>query len=288
MSIKTQALLVNVTTHMWRPNRKDDHVTSSTNRLFKASEESGRYIKNLVRPEWNRPIEAAVKRIQVYVRNYTVPWDNYGFRCVNAKYLFKFREGYNEAVDDFHRIVDQQIAKLDLEFTLSKQRLGDMYRASDYPTKAEIKSRYNIGITLRQIQESENFLVDASEADAKFIAEKVREDFKQSAQMATNEPWERLYEIIHDLSNRLAEPTPDQKQSLITSVTMDRVERLLNILPMLNISEDPKLDEMNHAAKQLLKHKPEHLRNSTTARHQARQQTDDILNRMRGYAQEAA
>jgi hypothetical protein len=289
MSIKNQALLVNVTTHQWRPTRKDDNVTNSTNRLFKASHESGRYIKNLVRPEWYRPIEAAVKRVQIYVRTHTVPWDNYGFRCLNAKYLFQFREGYNEAVEDFQRIVDQQVAKIDSEFILSKQRLGDMYCASDYPTKEEIKSRYSINMTLRPIQEAENFLVEASDSDAKFIAQKVREDMAESTKLATDEPWERLYEIINDLSTRLDKPIEDKgRDGRISSVTMERVERLLNILPMLNVANDPKLEEMNHAAKQLLKHNPDALRNNAKTRNQARNQADDILNRMRGYAQEAA
>jgi hypothetical protein len=81
--------------------------------------------------------------------------------------------------------------------------------------------------------------------------------------------------------------SPDVKEGVFTKATTKKLEKLLDQLPLLNISGDPHLDELNEQAKKLLVN-PAELRVFPDTRAEARNTADDILKKMAGYLGESA
>ena len=69
---------------------------------------------------------------------------------------------------------------------------------------------------------------------------------------------------------------------MFTKAVTKKLEKLLDQLPLLNISGDPHLDELNEQARKLLV-EPADLRIFPRARAEAKETADDILKKMSGY-----
>ena len=286
MSIRNQAMLVNLTVHGWNPSKEDISVTDEAHILHGASSRAGRYIKRLIAAQYTNPISAAERRIRVYVQQNTVPWDDFGFRALRSDQFFKFREGYDKAVSDYDKTVKTFVNEYQRIISDQKNELGSMFKESDYPDAGIVQSKYGADLTIRPIQESENFIVQATDEDAAYIKDKMEKDVLSSMQSALSDPWERLYETISDVARRLA-LSPDVKEGVFTKKTTMKLEKLLDQLPLLNISGDPHLDELNEQAKKLLVN-PAELRVFPDTRAEARNTADDILKKMAGYLGESA
>ena len=281
MSIRNQAMLVNLTVHGWTPSKEDVTITSETNNSHNASSNAGRYIKRIIATQYTNPIAAAEKRIRVYVQQNTVPWDDFGFRALRSDLFFKFREGFDKAVSDYESTVNTFIKEYERIVNAQKAELGSMFKQSDYPDSSTVREKYGASITIRPIQESENFIVQATDEDAAYIKDKMEKDVMSSMQNALAEPWDRLYETISDVARKLA-LSPDVKEGVFTKKTTDKLAKLLDQLPLLNISGDPHLDELNEQAKSLLV-APADLRIFPESRKEAQITADDILKKMSGY-----
>ena len=281
MSIRNQAMLVNLTVHGWTPSKEDVTITSETNNSHNASSNAGRYIKRIIATQYTNPIAAAEKRIRVYVQQNTVPWDDFGFRALRSDMFFKFREGFDKAVSDYESTVNTFIKEYERIVNAQKAELGSMFKQSDYPDSSTVREKYGASITIRPIQESENFIVQATDEDAAYIKDKMEKDVMSSMQNALAEPWDRLYETISDVARKLA-LSPDVKEGVFTKKTTDKLAKLLDQLPLLNISGDPHLDELNEQAKSLLV-APADLRIFPESRKEAQITADDILKKMSGY-----
>ena len=286
MSIRNQAMLVNLTVHGWNPSKEDVSVTDEAHILHGASSRAGRYIKRLIAAQYTNPISAAERRIRVYVQQNTVPWDDFGFRALRSDQFFKFREGYDKAVSDYDQTVKTFVNEYQRIISDQKNELGSMFKESDYPDASTVQSKYGADLTIRPIQESENFIVQATDEDAAYIKDKMEKDVLSSMQSALSDPWERLYETISDVARRLA-LSPDVKEGVFTKKTTMKLEKLLDQLPLLNISGDPHLDELNEQAKKLLVN-PAELRVFPDTRAEARNTADDILKKMAGYLGDSA
>ena len=200
--------------------------------------------------------------------------------------FFKFREGYDKAVSDYDKSVKTFVNEYQRIISDQKNELGSMFKESDYPDAGIVQSKYGADLTIRPIQESENFIVQATDEDAAYIKDKMEKDVLSSMQSALSDPWERLYETISDVARRLA-LSPDVKEGVFTKKTTMKLEKLLDQLPLLNISGDPHLDELNEQAKKLLVN-PAELRVFPDTRAEARNTADDILKKMAGYLGESA
>jgi hypothetical protein len=281
MSIRNQAMLVNLTVHGWNPSKEDVSITSETNINHNASSNAGRYIKRIIATQYTNPISAAERRIRVYVQQNTVPWDDFGFRALRSDMFFKFREGFDKAVSEYEATVNTFIKEYERIVNAQKAELGTMFKESDYPDSSTVRGKYGADLTIRPIQESENFIVQATDDDAAYIKEKMEKDVLSSMQNALAEPWDRLYETISDVARRLA-LSPEVKDGVFTKAVTKKLEKLLDQLPLLNISGDPHLDELNEQARKLLV-EPADLRIFPRARAEAKETADDILKKMSGY-----
>ena len=281
MSIRNQAMLVNLTVHGWNPSKEDQSITYETNTNHGASHNAGRYIKRLIANQFTNPIAAAEKRIRVYVQQNTVPWDDFGFRALRSDKFFKFREGFDKAVGEYDATVNAFIKEYQRIIVQQKIELGSMFNENDYPDSKTVRTKYSVDMTIRPIQEAENFIVQATDDDAAYIKQKMEKDVLSSMQSALSEPWDRLYETISDVARRLA-LSPDVKEGVFTKATTKKLEKLLDQLPLLNISGDPHLDELNEQAKKLLV-PPANLRLFPSERKEAQTTADDILKKMSGY-----
>lgn len=281
MSIRNQAMLVNLTVHGWNPSKEDRSVTDEAHLIHGASSRAGRYIKRLIAAQYTNPITAAERRIRVYVQQNTVPWDDFGFRALRSDKFFIFREGYDKAVSDYDKTVNTFVKEYQRIISDQKNELGSMFKDSDYPDASIVQSKYGADLTIRPIQESENFIVQATDDDAAYIKGKMEKDVLSSMQAALSDPWERLYETISEVASKLA-LSPDVKEGVFTKATTKKLEKLLDQLPLLNISGDPHLDELNEQAKKLLV-PPAELRVFPATRKEAKNTADDILKKMSGY-----
>src|SRR5581483_9905113 len=125
---------------------------------------------------------------------WTLPWGQDGARILPAanfeKYsaeMRKLRATFDEKVAGF--IADYPTLKL-----AAKKSLNGLYNEQDYPTN--IKAKFGIDLSILPLPES----------DVAEIKANIRAELEASTTAAMREPYERLYEHISRMVDRLSDP----------------------------------------------------------------------------------
>jgi hypothetical protein len=138
-----------------------------------------------------------------------------------------------------------------------------------------------------------DFRVDLGDDEVKRIRAEIEHDVKEATQVAMNDLWERLYQAVSHMAERLDGTAKYRGIKSKRAKTKDKrfrdslVENLVDLvalIPKLNLTDDPKLEDIRRRIeKELTKFDPEDLREDKALRSKAKRSAEDILNAMGGY-----
>lgn len=241
MSIKPltqKAMIVTLSISQWLARIKDLGVTQKVAKDYLAKRpDVGTYTKRLISSEGMAKVNTAITCVKHYHETHTLPWGR-GQRIIMSS---KWPE-YSKEMRKLTTEVDNAVLELDREFLNLKKDaedfLGQLYKESDYPTSS-IMSKYEVTITPSPIPTDGDWRVTLSEESLEELREETREQEKSKMENAMAEAWMKIYRPIKHMAGVLSKDKPKIFESMITNVTS-----LVNILPDLNFTEDPKLEDI--------------------------------------------
>lgn len=123
----------------------------------------------------------------------------------------------------------------------AKQALGSMYDDGDYPSTEELRARYSFDIKFDVLPDANSFLNlgGLSTEDAERMRDAAMADQRKTYESATRRLWEDLYERLERFHLKLQEP-----DAYVKDDTINGVRDLAEMLPRLNIQNDPKLNAL--------------------------------------------
>lgn len=282
MSIASSAVLVELNISVWTASKVDREVTDQVNASASAVHDASQTKKNLLAgTSIRKDIEKFASRVRLYHNQHTLPWADKGERLLPTKLFMDYKQAMDNYAHTFDIMCDNFFNSYPVLVHQASVNLGSMYRAEDYPTLDEVKTKFGFRRAINPIPEAGDFRLDVSAADLEDIRQDYNRKFDERLAEAMRAPWERLHKVLVDTSTKLTDDNEfgDSKKryhdTLITNA-----QELCELLTKLNVTNDPKLEAARRELElTMLGADIESIKESSVVRSDMKNKVDDILKR---------
>lgn len=276
--LNTKAMLVTLSMSQWTARKYDKKVTKKVEKEFHA-ENSGRFNKILVNLDEIKKVQKVAGEAREYHYEQTLPWGDTGARILPVTNYMKYMEAMREFKDKFESEVKELLGKYNEMIDEARTRLNGMFSQEDYPVESAIKHKYDFRINVSPLPDAEDFRVTLQGDEVEKIQKDIEGRLKEAQNNAIRDLWDRLYSKVSHMAERLSDPKAIFKNTLIQNTV-----ELCEMLPRLNITEDPELEKMRlEVESKLCGYKPDDLRKNKHDRAQAAKDAQSIIDSMAGY-----
>lgn len=242
MSIYDQCMLVRLHISMWGATATDTDLTRKVTDDVEAASGSLQVIKSLMPKTEMAPIRALHTLGRAEHKRMTVPSLVEGMRILTTKGYEKYtnsqvsiRDRYEEAVRDLGDRYDSIV-----DHTLRTQPKA--YKASDFPSKTTVVESFSYSVHFSRIPAATDWRLDGlTEQDNEAIRESMQADFNAMVENAMTDVYGRVRTLMDNIKEQ-AEAFSDAPQGRLRDATFQNARELANIIPILNITGDEKLN----------------------------------------------
>jgi len=234
-----KAMLVNLVISQWLTRIVDKNITRQVATDQSASRDAGTYRKRLLANKGAvAQMQAAVSALRSYHTQMTLPWTKGVGILPSAKYTV-YSSKMRELINNFKSAKTKLLLEYPALKEDAKSDLGNMWHDEEYPTVNAIDGKYDVHIDVMPIPKKGDWRVDLTEKELAKLNKELETREKIQTQKAMHDLWDRLYEPIKHLVEVLNKDNPRIFKTLITNISS-----LTEILPNLNLTEDPKLENL--------------------------------------------
>tara|TARA_R100000995_G_scaffold84428_1_gene63094 strand:+ start:56 stop:907 length:852 start_codon:yes stop_codon:yes gene_type:complete len=276
MKLSDKALLVQLNISQWTARKYDKRATEQVAQQNGSASQAGRYNKSLL------PMNDALNNIHqkstlIRKKFYTntLPWGIEGTMMLpSANYLNFMTEFRNEKAD-WQSLVDTFYHEYPRLHADAQRFLGNLYNQADYPELHDIQRKFNMDMAVFPVP-SNDFRVSIGDAELEKIQQDVEARVENSAQQAMKEAWQRLYDRVKHMADKLADPKAVFRDTLV-----ENTKEVCSILSRLNFADDPDLETMRQQVEgSLANNHPESLRNDPDLRRHKAEEARAIMDKM--------
>ena len=280
MNLNDRALLVQLNISQWTARKHDKKATREVASTNNASLEAGRYNKSLL--PMNDALDHVHKKSTLirtkYYENTTssgldgmqiLPSGNY------LAFMTEFRKEKSEWDSLVAQFVDNYEDIVTRNRHILQRTLGNLYDPGDYPTVDQIRAKFRMDVAVFPIPSSANLRIPVSNEELDRIRTEIEQRVDNAAKTAMTELWQRLHDRVKHMAEKLADPKAIFRDSMV-----ENARELCALLPRLNFTDDPHLEDMRQQVEQsLLKH-PDALRNDPDLRRDTAAEAKAIMDKM--------
>jgi hypothetical protein len=280
-NLSKRAMLCILQISRWSASTHDKFASQEIANIHNSDVKAGRYRKRLLpigRNELGDVQKASDEARDFHYRN-TLPWGQDGSRILPKENYFQYVDHMRTSRHEFNRAVKAFIAIYPSLVESSKQMLGTLYRETDYPTAAQLELKFAFNNLFLPFPDAKDFRVDVGEAEMAEIKKQIARQSTDAMSMAMRDAWNRLHEAVARMAERLAQPDAIFRDTLVGNLS-----ELCDLLPKLNIGDDPALMTMCEQVKSKLTSKtPDELRENKGVREKTALDANAILQMMSSY-----
>lgn len=229
----------------------DKQVSEEINNKYKADKNAGRYNKVLIAREALEKINSIASIAYSHHIKNTLPWDDWGSRILPAEHYFDYINEQRGFKGQFDAAVENFINEYPQYIDEARKRLNGMFRISDYPIPESLPEHFGIDIKIRPLPESEDIRVGIGGKEVEKIKAELENDMQAVVKSAIKELWIRLHESLETMHDRLKSYAGDELKRFYSS-WLENVEEIVLLIPKLNFTNDPELDEMAENVRKLI------------------------------------
>jgi hypothetical protein len=277
-TIADRAMLVSVKVSMWSGQVLDKKIGKEVADSHNTTEKVGHYKKKLLpgSEELKRVWElgSALRREVLYKR--TLPWKDDGKRIMLASAYEEFTREMKKAIAEFDAAVEAFIARYPDLRREAQITLNGMFNEADYPDMRDIRLKFGAKPDIEALPQARDFRVDLSQGAVDVIRSGIEESVRLACQDAQRCAWEKIRTCLAAMVERLTDPKAVYRDSLFGNVA-----ELVDILPTLNVLEDPEMDKVARKVRdEVLAYSAQQCRDDKDARAQAAAKVDAIMKLM--------
>lgn len=288
-SIASRAMLVSLKISGWTGRKLDRRITNEVNAQHGAGADAGRYNKMLVSKESLEPVHKLAARIHTEFRARTLPWLDGGQRVMAAEtfmnhsaWLSKIKREYTAEVEAFLAAYPRHVQE-------AQGRLNSMFNPDDYPTVDQLRGKFSIEVNVSNVPDANDFRCNVSAEQKRIIEAEIEQTVREATKTAVADVYRRIADVTGRMVERLNAYKPSTekgkrsegvfKDSLVTNV-----QELIEIMPALNITGDPKLAELAFQMEKLTVYDAPELRKNVSARKQVADHAKAIFDQISDFA----
>jgi len=242
-SLSSSAMLLDLNISVYT-GRKQDKATANEVSLAKGARKSATSVhKNLFAEDDDlAAINSYAGLVRTWLYQMTLPWSDTGTRLVPTKAFFDISHELNQHEQQFNALVDRFVNNYSTKVAAQAFKLGKLFDSKEYPDAADLHKKFALRYHFTPVPESGDFRVDIPAEAAAQLKTKFEATMHDRLQDAMIEPWDRLYEEVVHIRNKMV-PKEDGKPSKLFASMLENALRLCETLKSLNVLDDPKLEE---------------------------------------------
>ena len=234
--------------------RKQDKATAAEINISKntRSSKAASVYKSLFTEDKDlEAIASYAGRVRTWLYSVTLPWADSGTRLVPTKNFFDITHELAEHEREFNRLVDVFINNYGVKVSSQAFKLGKLFDPKEFPNVAELSHKFGFNYVFTPVPSSGDFRVDIPAAAAQQVVAQFEREHNKRMQEAMREPWERLYQEISHIKDKMIDKEDGKPQKLYQSM-LDNALALCGTLESLNLLDDPDLEAARRALEQSL------------------------------------
>ena len=284
-SLSSRAMLISLSISMWSARKHDPEASEEIAMRHGAQTDVGRYNKVLLPKKALADIQKIVSEARDAHCFITLPWDDNGYRVLPGAVYMDHREKMRSLASRFYSAADSLYGQFEELVNQARQRLGGLFRQKDYPTLAELRSKYSFETKIMPLPDAGDFRVTLGDEEKARIKRQITLDVEASLRVGSRELWSRLYEAVEHMANRLSayKVTDDGVEHPFRDTVVTNLVKLVDVLPKLNVTHDPELDRLADQVRASLLIDPKELRDSDSVRAETAKRAAEIASKMAGY-----
>lgn len=284
VDVTNRVLAISPNIRVWSGRKYDKSVSDEVAIQKSAVRDAGRYNKNLL-PEGADSLKA-VQQKAGYIRNEhyrrTLPLYD-GVQAIRSEGYFDYAAWWNTQEAEYHALVSVFVAEYPSLMAKAAKALSTMWRAEDYPPAHDIASKFGISVNVFPLPSGtqfEAFVSTLGEDVVEELSANMREQQQRMIEEAMREAWTRLYDAVRKMHEKCVVPAGDPG-SVFRDSMVENLLRLTEVLPVLNLTDDPTLTGMvDQVRREIACYSAEALRNDPGARVDAANKAAEIMRTM--------
>jgi len=275
-NLSKRAVLVSLEISHWSGRCVDKQVSDEVLLAKQAEADSGSFSKRLIAKEYLSEITRINNEARKYFKQHTMAWESGKRRLLPAKMISEFTNKMRELSDKHADACQVFIDNYDTYKTEAETFLNGLFNPADYPDSNDIQKKFGFEYEFTNIDSPDDFRCEVSDD----VKEQIQEQMKEKIEEKYTESMNRLYSKVYSLIKKFHERVSD-KDAILTKSLLGNIEDLVNILPDMNVMDDPKLEQITQSIQdEICRFDIEDLRHNETAREEAAQAGESLLSSM--------
>lgn len=277
-NLTDRAMLITLTISTWTARKYDRAVSDDVAATNGMANDMGRYHKRLV---GDNAASIELKTISTAAREfhytYTLPWSTEGARILPVAAYMTYIEKMRDYKQAFDEAVDKFVSDYPTLKEHAKHLLGKLYKDEDYPLT--IADRFKFHYAILPLPDAGDFRVHLTQEEIEAIKEQITDEVNAATAKAMRDVWQRFYEAMTHMVDRLSKPDAVFRNSLF-----ENVQELCTLLPALNLTGDKELTQLGQdIATTVLSWSPDDVRGSASDRQAVAQHAAAIQKKIAAY-----
>jgi hypothetical protein len=282
--LSSSALIVNMSLSVWTGRKLDKRVSEEVDQAKSTKTRAGNYHKNLLAGSGKlEQITKIANACRAWMYTTTQPWGDNGDRLLPVSALLEFKSRLADYEQQFGTAVNDFLNDYDTLVAAAAFQLGDLFNREDYPTRESITAKFAFRYSLTPLPQAGDFRVDVGNDGLRELQEQYEQVMHDRVTGAMREAWDRLYEVLERMSDRLSDDTDDNgdvKRKIFRDSLIDNAVEICGLLKTFNITGDLRMDEMRRQLEDALKNvDAQSLRDSDHLRQQTKAKVDALLDK---------
>jgi hypothetical protein len=238
--LSQKAMLVSLHISQWPIIIEDSEATKKTAVDNTTDKRAISVRKRLLRKKGAvAKLQKAVSALRKYHTHMTLPWAK-GVGILKSSKFTEYSTQMRQLINDFKTAVHEFLNEFpDAKQDAEQNFLGNLWKDRDYPDTNSLQQKFDVGVDTMPIPQKGDWRVDLSEEQIEQLNKDIETKEKERTKNAMEKLWVRVYEPVKHMVGVLNKDNPKIFETLITNIS-----DLVEILPDLNLVEDPKLESL--------------------------------------------
>lgn len=277
--VHAQAMLVNLNISCWTARKIDKRAANQVAVANNVQSNNGTYYKSLVEGGALEEIKGVATKARTLHYRFTLPWSDAGPRILSNVAYMEYIQEMGKLGQEFDAAVQKFLVEYPLLRQEAKRLLGNLFDQDDYPDLQQVADKFRFRTAVTPLPMGEDFRCDIGKEEVERIRQEITASTTSAVQTAVSDAYQRVAKVVDAFVDRLAASDTIFKNSLV-----ENARDLAEVLPALNITNDPQLAELAAKLKEkLCAHEPDTLRHNMAVRRAAYRAAVDIKSDLMGF-----
>lgn len=278
-----RAVLMRMSAGMPGKTRTDKILSDDVKQEHGLGKKSGRWVKSKY-PDWAlEKLEGVVNQARAYHAAVTLPFDN-GIGILPAALIKDYADKMRQFRGEFEALRDADfVARYPEMIEWARNEHNGTFDPSDYPPVDLLLSSFYFKTEPLPVPDAAHFEGTMSSLLG-IDAEAVNVRVADAMQEAQRELMRRMIDPVKAMAATLVkEPATGKKDIIFRDTLIGNIQEIADLVPKLNISGDPAIDQFAKELDVLCRYTPKVLREDKATRSEAAKLAEATMKRMEAY-----